>query len=226
MGQILTLDDLQMRFELAREKLSRNRAEILAAAPLPQDFSRDAYGFSYIRAERLGLDAVMEQLELVSWLPMHLDPETEFLLENKTAIKKWLHSSSLKQPDSDAFGNDFVHALTRVALTSGWKSPEFRSMARRIGGLFHDLSCLIGLIYYGVWMAENGIMGVPVSDPSDLRLTAKEISDLTRSPEIAIYLAQREGALFKESVQKKKRGPALRVIENTNWDASSHPSTS
>jgi hypothetical protein len=220
--RILTLDDLQAQFEIAREKLSRSRAEILAAAPLPHGFSRDAYGFSYIRAERLGLDAVLEQLDEISWLPMHLDPETEFLLESKTAIKKWLRSDASEQPDSAVFGNDFVHALTRVALTSGWAGPEFRSMAQRIGGLFHDLSCLIGLIYYGVWMAENGILGVPVSDPSDLKRTAKEISDLTRSPEVALYLARHEAAFFEESPPKKRAGPSLRVIENTNWDGASH----
>ena len=225
-GQILTLDDLQMRFEVAREKLSHDRAEILAAAPLSPDFSRDAYGFSYIRAERLGLDAVMEQLDEVSWLPMRLDPETEFLLDSKASIKKWLRSSTPGQPDSDVFGNDFVHALTRVALTSGWKSPEFRLMARRIGGLFRDLSCLIGLIYYGVWMAENGIMGVPVSDPSDLGRTAKEFSDLTHSPEIALFITQRGGGTTKDCSSKKGPGPALRVIENTNWGADSHPPAS
>ena len=226
MEQILSLDDLQAQFEIAREKLACDRTEILAAAPLPQDFSRDAYGFSYIRAERLGLDAVMEHLDEVSWLPMHLDPETEFLLDSKASIKKWLRSSASGQPDSAIFGNDFVHALTRVALTNGWKSPEFRSMARRIGGLFRDLSCLVGLIYYGVWMTENGIMGVPISTPFNLRRTAKEISDLTRSPEIALFLAQRAGALLKEAPPKTRSRPALRVIENTNWDAPSSPPAS
>jgi hypothetical protein len=224
--QILTLDDLQAHFDRAREKLSRQRAGILDVAPLPRDFSRDIYGFSYIRAERLGLDAILEQLDEVSWLPMHLDPQTEFLLDNKTAIKKWIHSASPGQPDSTAFGNDFVHALTRVALASGWESAEFHDLARRIGGLFLDLSCLIGLIYYGVWMAENGIMGVPVSDPFDLKRAAKEISDLACSPEIALYLAQRDEAFLQERPPKKRGGPVLRVVKNTNEDAPSQPPAS
>jgi hypothetical protein len=225
-GRLLTLEDLQAHFEIAREKLSHDRAEILAAAPLPKDFCRDTYGFSYIRAERLGLTAVLEQLDEVSWLPMHLDPETEFLLENKTAIKKWLRSSVSGQPDSAIFGNDFVHALTRVALKNGWESPALYSMAARIGGLFHDLSCLIGLIYYGVWMAENSILSVPVSDPHNLERTAKEISDIMRSPEIALLLAQRELDSLHKGAPKKRGGPKLRVIENTHWDEPSPPPTS
>ena len=167
MGRLLTLDDLQATFDLAREKLSRERGEILAAAPLPTGFSRDAYGFSYMRAERIGMDIISERLNEISWLPMQLDPQAEILLENKKAMKAWLHSSSSGQPDNSAFGNDFIHALTRVALLKGWESPEFHALSLRIGGLFHDLSCLIGLIYYGVWMAENGITGVPVTDPRD-----------------------------------------------------------
>jgi hypothetical protein len=139
-------------------------------------------------------------------------------------MKKWLGTSMSGQPDSTIFGNDFVHALTRVALTNGWESPELRSTAFRIGGLFHDLSCLIGMVYYGVWMAENGITEVPVTDPYDLGRTAREISDMARSPEIARLLVEREQARAAGKTHKRNRAPALRVIENVNWDGgSSHP---
>ena len=223
MGRLLTLDDLQAHFDVARKRLSRERAEILSAAPLPDDFCRDTYGFSYMRAERLGLDAITARLNEISWLPMHLDPSTEFVLENKGAMKKWLHSTAPGQPDSMLFGNDFVHALTRVALKHGWESQELCSTAFRIGSLFHDLSCLIGLIYYGVWMAENGIVGVPVTDPYNLGRTAKEISDVTHSPEIARFLADRERAQDQEKNNKKRPPPSLRVIKNANWDEGPHP---
>ena len=218
MGHLLTLDDLQSFFDAARERLARERADILSVAPFSGNFSRDTYGFFYMRAERLGLDVVLARLDEVSWLPMHLDPQTEFLLGDRRAMKKWLSSSSLEQPDSALFGNDFVHALTRIAMTKGWDGPEFKSTAFRIGGLFHDLSCLIGLIYYGVWMAENGIMGVPVTDPDNLGLMAKEMSDITRSPEIAQLLAEHERPQKHGKSGKKKRPPALRVIENTDWN--------
>jgi hypothetical protein len=226
MGCLLTLDELQKHFDLAREKLSLERREILAAAPLPEEFSRDAYSFSYMHAERIGLNVIADSLEEISWLPMQLDPQSEILLENKRAMKNWLGSSPRGQPDSANFGNDFIHALTRVALTNGWQSAEFRVTALRIGQLFHDLSCLIGLIYYGVWMAENGITGVRVSDPYNLGRTAKEISDITRSPEVARLLFLNDQATSGEKAPKKKSGPSLRVIKNTAWNEGAQPPAS
>jgi hypothetical protein len=217
MGRLLTLEDLQAQFDIAREKLSLDRRKILDSTPLPEDFCRDSYGFSYLRAERVGLGVIMDSLKEIAWLPMQLDPQAEVLLENKNAIKKWLCSAARAQPDSTAFGNDFIHALTRVALVHGWESPEFRVTAVRVGALFHDLSCLIGLIYYGVWMAENGIMGVPVTNPYDLTLTAREISDLTRSPEVARLLLQHKEAAARKHSGKKKGVPSLHVIENADW---------
>ncbi len=205
MGRLLTLEDLQKQFDMTRDTLALARKAILDASPLPPDFSRDSYSFSYLRAERIGMAIITNRLEDISFLPMHLDPRVEIMMESKTSIKKWLGSSSHDQPDSACFGNDFIHALTRVAITFGWQSPEFRSMAHRIGELFHDLSCLIGLIYYGVWMAENGIGGVLVSDPYDLERTAREIFDLTMSPEVLELIADNKRATQKTT-------PSLHIV--------------
>ncbi len=218
---IWTLDDLQKHFDEARDKLSQDRQKLLVIEPLPEGFSPDSYGFSYLRAERIGLSVITQSLEEVSWLPMRLDPQAELLLENKIAMKKWLGSASPAQPNSDVFGNDFIHALTRVAMTQGWQSDEFRATAKRIGALFHDLSCLIGLIYYGVWMAENGIAGLPITNPDDLALTAQEICLLTRSPEVARILYQRALARYEErptETNKKKTRPSLRVVKSGEGD--------
>jgi len=225
MARILTLGDLQAHFEQAREKLSRDRQDIVSIAPLGADFDRDKYGFSYFRAERIGLEAITHSLQEVAWLPMQLDPQSEIILENRNAMKRWLASSATGQPDGSIFGNDFIHALTRTALTHGWNSAAFRALALRIGELFHDLSCLIGLIYYGVWMSENGIEGLPVTNPQDLERTAQEIEKMTHSHEISQLLKRRkqveESKKADPAVKDKKGKPFLRVIENSAWEQ--HP---
>jgi hypothetical protein len=167
------------------------------------------------------MEVITHSLEEIAWLPMQLDPQSEILCENRNAMKRWLGSPLSGQPDGNAFGNDFIHALTRMALTQGWNSTAFRGMALRIGELFHDLSCLIGLIYYGVWMSENGIEGLPVSNPDDLERTAQEIALLTRSPEVAQLLRKRKRVETEKkntSPRVKKGKPILRVIDNANWD--------
>ncbi len=221
MARLLTLGDLHKHFEETRDKLSRDREAILSISPLPADFNRDEYSFTYLRAERVGMEVITHALDEISWLPMQLDPKSEILSENRTAMKRWLGSPlSGNQPDGTIFGNDFIHALTRMALTQGWDSGNFQALALRIGDLFHDLSCLIGLIYYGVWMSENGIEGLPVSNPEDLERTAQEIATLTRSPAVAQLLKKRKAMASEvknQALGKKKAKPVLRVIENAAW---------
>lgn len=223
MARLLTLDDLQKHIERARGNLALERESLLALSPLPDDFCRDAYGFSYMRAERVGMDAISERLEEVSWLPMQLDPHAEILPESKQTIKKWLSSSWQKQPSSENFGNDFIHALTRVALSSGWENPEFQAAVTRVGELFHDLSCLIGLIYYGIWMTENGFGGVAITDPYDLARTTKELAALSLSPEIMDYLYQRQKLLAEGRPKDKKKGPFLHLVADNATQADSPP---
>lgn len=225
MASILTLDDLQKHFEQAREKLSRNRQAILTSNPLPPDFDSDKYGFCYFRAERIGLEAVRHALGDIAWLPMQLDPQSEMIMENRDAMKRWMGAAMRGQPDSADFGNDFIHALTRAAMRHGWNNASFRAAVLGVSELFHDLSCLIGLIYYGVWMSENGIAGLPISDPYDLERTAQEIEKLTRAPEIARLLRHRreaEAEKKRAAMPRKKAKPFLRVIENAGFENTTH----
>lgn len=222
MARQLSIEDLEKHFETTRRTLSRERAEILSMAPLSKDFSLDAYSFSYMRAERVGLSVITNYLEDLSWLPMRLDPKTDAILGDKKAMKKWLTGEVEGQPSSKNFGNDFFHALTRIAILHGWQSAEFRTTTLRIGRLSHDLSCLIGLVYCGAWMAENGIAGVMVTDTEDLELMAKEISTMMLSPEVALFLARR-GLLFHATKESKKATfPVFHVIENPNWGEGPH----
>jgi hypothetical protein len=220
MARLLTLGDLHKHFEQARDKLAQDRQDILTTSPLPDDFDHDKYGFSYMRAERIGMDAITDRLKEVAWLPMQLDPKSEIMLENRTAMKRWLGASGTGQPDGTDFGNDFIHALTRTAMNDGWHSNELRVLAMRISDLFHDLSCLIGLIYYGVWMSENGIDGLPITNPQDLERTAQEISLMTRSPQVAELMKKRrllDGDRKTAPATKRKAKPDLRVIDNEAW---------
>jgi hypothetical protein len=216
MGSLLTLDDLQKHFDSARDKLTLDRTEIIASSPLPTDFNRDSYGFSYLRAERIGLEVINHSLSEIAWLPMRLDPHAEIISENRAAMKGWLGEAARGQPDAKDFGNDFIHALTRSAILHGWDSEEFRATAMRIGDLFHDLSCLIGLIYYGIWMSENGIEGLVVTDPADLERTAQEIALLTRSPEVHALLKRRKETERTRRAEKDKEArkarAALRIV--------------
>ena len=184
MSRPITIEALRLHLDHAKTRLTREKAAILTALPLPLEFSREEYAFAYVRAERMGMKAINDELSEISWLPMQLDPSSEVLVEGRNAMKKWLNADTATQPDSDIFGNDFMHALTRSGMLQGWEAPEFGKLSRRIGHLFRDLSCLIGVIYYCTWLTEHGVMEIRLSKPEDIRRTAEEIAILLQSPEI------------------------------------------
>src|ERR1700679_3622361 len=107
-------------------------------------------------------------------------------------MKSWLTSAFDIKPDSQQFGNDFIHALTRCSLERGNNNPLFFKLSNRISNLFRDLSCLIGLIYYCTWLTENNIEAVGLTDPQDLNRTAEEIAELIQSPEIYRHIRAKE----------------------------------
>jgi hypothetical protein len=225
MSKSVHIDTLRAHLEHAKERLSSEKAEILKLYPLDAPFSREEYAFVYVRAERLGMRAINRRLAEIAWLPMQLDPRSEIMAESRSSMKRWVRSQFGGAPGSEEFGNDFMHALSRCGLAHGWEGADFAKLATRVANLFRDLSCLIGLIYYCTWMAENGIEAVDLSDPSDLNRTAEEIALLLQSPEIYRYLRAQEqnddsGKKSKKSaqhMQKKKSRPALRVIENESF---------
>jgi len=224
MAKTIKIDDLRTHLENAREKLSLEKLEILKLYPLAAGFNREEYAFAYVRTERLGLDNINQKLAEIAWLPMQLDPRAEIVSENRHSMKRWLTSMLSRAPDSQEFGNDFMHTLARCAMKFGWEKAEFTKLSGRIADLFRDLSCLIGLIYYCTWLGENNVESVELSDPDNLNRTASEISALIQSPELYNYLREQQkikaaNAPKKKSTEKpkKKSPPALHVIENKNY---------
>ncbi|MDX2028513.1 MAG: hypothetical protein SFW62_07750 [Alphaproteobacteria bacterium] len=225
MGKCVLIDDLRKHLEGAKDRLTREKADILNLHPLVDDFCREEYAFDYVRAERIGLKIINRRLAEIAWLPLQLDPRTEILSESRQSMKRWLTSAFAVKPASEQFGNDFIHALTRCAMEHGGEHPNFMKLAGRIANLFRDLSCLVGLIYYCSWLSENKIEGVQLSNIDNLSHTAEEIATLVQSPEIYRYLrAQEQNDEKVEKAKKsasvkpvKKSRPTLRVIENKNF---------
>jgi hypothetical protein len=225
MTKSIELDELRKHLNHAKDRLSHEKLAILAINPLPQKFNREEYAFAYVRAERLGMGVINRRLAEIAWLPMQLDPKSEMLTDNRASMKRWLASALVDAPDSDTFGNDFIHALARTGFQCGWDSANFIRLSTRIANLFRDLSCLIGLIYYSTWLAENNVANVRLSNPDDLIRTAEEIAMLIQSPEILRYLRAQEQnddklAKKKKAVAKtpkKRTRPELRLIENHNF---------
>jgi hypothetical protein len=157
---------------------------------------------------------------------MQLDAKAEIVSENRSSMKRWLTSAFTGKPGADEFGNDFMHSLTRCGVLHGWDHPEFIKLASRIANLFRDLSCLIGVVYYCTWLAENRVEDIKLSNPADLVKTAEEISMLMQSPEIYKYLRAPEQnddrggkakARAKTAKEEKKKRPSLRVIRNEEF---------
>ncbi|MGE3624270.1 MAG: hypothetical protein AB7H77_10435, partial [Bdellovibrionales bacterium] len=141
---------------------------------------------------------------------------------SRSSMKRWVTSAFTGKPDSEEFGNDFMHALARCGLAFGWDNAEFIKLAARIANLFRDLSCLIGIVYYCTWLAENRVDGIRLSNPDDLGKTAEEIAALMQSPEIFRYMRAPEQDDEQRGARKPRSGkggaakgkPSLRVIKN------------
>jgi len=228
MTKSVNLEQLREHLSHAKDRLSREKLQILELFPLKNDFNREEYAFAYVRAERMGMRAINRRLSEIDWLPMQLDTKSEIVSESRSSMKRWLTAAFTGKPDSDQFGNDFMHVLTRCGLALGWDNPEFIKLASRIANLFRDLSCLIGIVYYCTWLAENNVDGLKLSNPDDLVKTAEEIATLMQSPEIYKYLRAPEQNDEHGGKRSKSRGgkdgggttakkrPSLRVIENEN----------
>lgn len=222
MSRSINLDQLREHLSHAKDQLSREKLEILNLHPLKDNFNREEYAFAYVRAERLGMRAINRRLSEIDWLPMQLDTRAEIAGESRSSMKRWLTAALAGKPDSDEFGNDFMHALARCGLALGWDHAEFIKLAARIANLFRDLSCLIGIVYYCTWLAENRVEDIRLSNPDDLGKTAEEIANLMQSPEIFRYMRapeqndERAGKAKSKAKNEKKR-PALQVIENENF---------
>jgi hypothetical protein len=221
MSRSINLDQLREHLSHAKENLSREKTEILKLHPLKDEFNREEYAFAYVRAERLGMRAINRRLSEIDWLPMQLDTRAEIAGESRSSMKRWLTAALAGKPDSDEFGNDFMHALTRCGLALGWDNPEFIKLAARIANLFRDLSCLIGIVYYCTWLAENRVEDIHLSNPDDLGKTAEEIAALMQSPDIFRYMRapeQNDDRVKPKRIKNEpKKRPVLHVVENEGF---------
>ena len=215
MSRSINLDQLREHLGNAKEKLSREKLDILALYSLKDGFNREEYAFAYVRAERLGMRAINRRLAEIDWLPMQLDTRSEIEAESRASMKRWISAALTNKPDSDEFGNDFMHALTRCGMQLGWDHPEFIKLTARIANLFRDLSCLIGIVYYCTWLAENRVEDISLSNPEDLSKTAEEITTFMQSPEIYRYIRAPEqnderGGRGKIAQKRQSRGKRRR----------------
>jgi hypothetical protein len=191
-NKAISLDELRAHLDRAKERISLEKHAILKLYPLASPFNRDEYAFAYRRAEQIGMRGITKKLSEIAWLPMQLDASAEIITPSQTAMKRWLTSAMITHPSSEQFGNDFIHALARTGVKYGWEDGEVPRLASRIGGLFRDLSCLVGLVYYCTWLTENHITVIELSNPSDLGRTVEELAMLMESPQILRQLRARE----------------------------------
>ena len=218
----ISLEHLGEHLSLAKERLSVEKKEILKNNPLPEGFNREEYVFAYLRAEREGMQAIHARLSEIAWLPMQLDPHSELVTEHRNPMKRWLGSNGGGDPSASDFGNDFIHALTRAAVCHGASDNVSKKLMQRIAGLFRDLSCLIGMIYYATWLAERNVEGIALSDPDDLHRSVVEIAAIVQSPDLQRALRLRAETLRKAKAKKTlekpaKSRPLLHIIRNENF---------
>lgn len=228
----ISLEQLGEHLSVAKEQLSHEKREILEANPLPSNFNHEEYAFAYLRAERMGMQAINARLTEIAWLPMQLDPQSELIADNRQAMTQWVKASLAKQPGATEFGNDFIHALTRSGFCHGWDSPSTKKLMLRIANLFRDLSCLIGMIYFTSWLAERDVEGVALSAPDNLYRSVVETAAIVQSPELHHALRARAEEIRKAKAQKIiERGlgvdvrPLLRLIRNENYTDPFGPET-
>lgn len=232
----VALDEVRAHLLTAQERLSREKNDILALYPLTTAFNRETYAFAYVRAERLGMQAIRTRLAGLGWLPTRIDPDGEVIGGHREAMKRWLKSSGGVPPEANVFGNDFMHALTRCALRFGWNTPEFFRLAGRTANLFRELSCLIGVAWYCNWLGENRVEHVELSQPDNVVQTAAELAALLQSPEIVKLLRAAEQDDEKEPAAGKSRRsaakpkssrrhtrPNLRIVQGDNNETTGQP---
>src|SRR5271168_4555844 len=104
MNKGINLDQLREQLSLAKDRLSREKLEILGLHSLKDGFNREEYAFAYVRAERLGMRAINRRLAEIDWLPMQLDTRAEITGESRSSMKRWLTAAFAGKPASHEFG--------------------------------------------------------------------------------------------------------------------------
>lgn len=164
----------------AKERLARERLNIFEQFPLVQsDFdkpAREAYGFAYIRAERLGVRAIHRRMAEVSWLPAQIDTSTDITPDTRDRLAHWVKHGDQSPPGTNIFGNEFIHALSRCLMVSSADSGVFHRLADRIAILFRDLAYLVSSIHCCNVFRELEIEYLHLSAPNDLGKIALDLT--------------------------------------------------
>ena len=214
MKRIVEIDELGERMKSAQERLSHEREKILGQNNLSGDFSREEYTFAYMRAEQFGLKAIKKSLDEVAWLPLKLDPDTEMMSSNHTAMTLWLKNESKAQPTAENFGNDFIHAIARAAVVYGWDDIRVAQLSARIAHLFKDLSCLVGIAYYSAWITEGRIERIKLSNPDDLHKTVLELAAFMRATAPKVITPAKEQDDPGKKSKNKEKPTFLHVVKD------------
>ncbi|MDD3289052.1 MAG: hypothetical protein PHX43_08680 [Alphaproteobacteria bacterium] len=204
----------------AQDRLSLEKAEVVSLHPLEAISDKEEYASIYVRAEQLGLKIIKKSLNEVNWLPLRLDPDSEMMTSNRESMKQWVARDDLTAaPSAEIFGNDFMHVLTRASIHFGWDDIRIAQLAHRIALLFRDLSCLVGIVYYSAWLAEQRVDHVLLTDPTNLFETAKEFAEITapkKEKKTTPTIEQDKSGMPKEKGGAKR--PTLRVIKDDDME--------
>jgi hypothetical protein len=211
------IDEIRDYIVLAQQALARERDGLLGLIPPVRLTNREEYAFSYVRAERLGVEAIHHRAEGLMWLPLQIDPAPEMLGKKRRPMNRWILSYAVQEPDGSDFGNDFMHLLTRAALHCGWGSTVFLHAASRVAWLFHDLTCLLNAAYFLAWMEENGVEKVIMKQPDDAYHTVVDLARIVEMPETYIYARHnpeehRSRKAARHAAHRAKKRPHLRVV--------------
>lgn len=179
MGHEYHLAELKGRLAAARERLAHERLTIFEQFPLAtatfDKTSREAYGFAYLRAERLGMKAIKRRMDEVSWLPARVDASSELSADTREKLARWVRQGTAAVPDMHSFGNEFFHTLTRCLIVADPDSAAFRNLADRIALLFRDLAYLVAAIHCCNLFKELGVDRLHLTAPQDLGKIALDL---------------------------------------------------
>jgi hypothetical protein len=182
MRKIVSIDELRAHMNCAQEILAHEKESIHRAYTLTEPCLRPEYALAYVRAESHGMQAINKRLAELSWLPLQLDPGAEVMGPQRASLKRWMKTAPGRQPDAMAFGNDFIHALTRAALCCGWTSGNYLQLAARVADLFHDVACLVAAAYYCNELVKAKVESVALRAPEKLRPTVEDLAMLADLP--------------------------------------------
>ncbi len=219
MEQEYHLAELRVRLMAAKDRLSRERLNIFELFPLAQrDFDkadREAYGFAYIRAERMGVKAIHNRMEEVSWLPAQIDTSTDITADIRDKLAHWIKHGGATAPDAKIFGNEFIHSMARCLMVADAGSIAFHNIADRIALLFRDLAYLVSSIHCCNVFKELEIDYVRLSEPQDL---GKIALDLTATLEALVLMQGGDAGEVNENHPANEDGgvPYLRLVPNPN----------